>query len=57
VGSNLVASNILDGNDVITMPGSISVSNSDSFENNENTGSQMGHANKKIFKKNSNVVK
>jgi hypothetical protein len=30
------------------MPESISVPNSGSFENKENTGSQMGHANKKI---------
>jgi hypothetical protein len=34
---------------VITMPESISEPNSGSFENKENTGSQMGHANKKIF--------
>ncbi len=48
MGSNLVSSNKLDGNDFITMPGSISVPNSGSFEN---TGSQMGHANKNIFTK------
>jgi hypothetical protein len=34
------------------MPGSILVPNSGTFENKENTGSQMGHANKKIFLKN-----
>jgi hypothetical protein len=52
VGSNLVSSNILDGNGVITMPESISAPKSGSFENKENTGSQMGHADKKIFKNN-----
>ncbi len=52
VGSNLVSSNILDGNGVITMPELISVPNSGSIENKENTGSQMGHTNKKIFLKN-----
>ncbi len=31
------------------MPELISVSNSGSFENKENTGSQMGHDNKKTF--------
>ncbi len=31
------------------MPELISVPNSGSFKNKENTGSQMGHANKKIF--------
>ncbi len=31
------------------MPGSISVPNSGSFENNKNTGSQMGQANKKYL--------
>jgi hypothetical protein len=51
VGSNLVSTNILDVNGVITMPESISVPSSGSFENKENTGSQMGHTNKKIFKK------
>jgi hypothetical protein len=34
------------------MPGLISVPNSGSFENKENTGNQMGHTNKKILKKN-----
>ncbi len=47
MGSNLVSSIILDGNGIITMPESPS---SGSFENKENTGSQMGHANKKILK-------
>ncbi len=51
MGSNLVSSKILDGNGVITMPGSIAVPNSGSFENKENTGSRMGHANKKNIKK------
>jgi hypothetical protein len=52
VGLNLFSSNILDGNGVITMPGWISVPNSGSFENKENTGSQMRHAsNKKQIKK------
>jgi hypothetical protein len=49
VGSNLVSSNILDGNGVITMPELISVPNSGSFENEENTGSQ-GIATKKYLK-------
>jgi hypothetical protein len=49
VGSNLVSANILDGKGVITMPESISVPNSGSFENKENTGSQMKHAIKKIL--------
>jgi hypothetical protein len=53
VGSNPVSSNIpLDGNGVITKQGSISVPNSGSFENKENTGSQMGHAKKNLTKKN-----
>jgi hypothetical protein len=39
---------MLNGNGVVTMPGSISVPNSGLFENKENTGSLMGHANKKI---------
>jgi hypothetical protein len=47
VCSNLVSSNKLDGNGVITMPGSIFVSNSGTFENKENTGSQMGTPTKK----------
>jgi hypothetical protein len=51
VGSNLVSSYILDGNGVITMPESISVPNSGSFENKEITGSQIRHTNKKIFLK------
>jgi hypothetical protein len=46
VGSNLVSSNILDVNGVITMPESISVPSSGSFENKENTG-KMGHTNNK----------
>ncbi len=36
------------------MPESISVPSSGSFENKENTGSQMGHTNKKILQKNKN---
>jgi hypothetical protein len=47
VGSNLILSNKLDGNGVITMPEMISVPNSGSFEKKENTGSQMGHTSKK----------
>ncbi len=50
MGSNLVSSNlILYGNGVINMPESISAPKSGSFEYKENTGSQMGHADKKIF--------
>jgi hypothetical protein len=41
---------MLDGNGVITMAGSISVPNSGLFENKENSGSQMGHSNKKYKK-------
>jgi hypothetical protein len=47
VGSNLVSSNIIDGNGVKTMLGSLSVPSSGSFENKENAGSQMGHTNNK----------
>jgi hypothetical protein len=47
VGLNLVSPNILDGSGAIIMPGLISVLNSGSFENKENLGSQMGHANNK----------
>jgi hypothetical protein len=54
VGSNLVSSKIPNVNGVITMPESISVPSSGSFENKENTGSQMGHTNKKILQKNKN---
>jgi hypothetical protein len=43
-GLNLV-SNLLDGNGVTTMPGSISVPNSGLFENKEKKYIQMGHAN------------
>jgi hypothetical protein len=50
VGSNPVSSKILDGNGVIIMPELMSVPNSGSFENKENTGSQMEHANKKSLK-------
>ncbi len=53
MGSNLIPSKILDGNGVIIMPESISVPSSGSFKNKENTGSQMGHANKKMFEKKS----
>jgi hypothetical protein len=54
VDSNLVSSNKLEGNGVIAMPELISAPSSGSFENKENTGSQMGHANKKKrFKKDS----
>jgi hypothetical protein len=42
---------MLDVNGVITMPESISVPSSGLFEKKENTGSQMGQTNKKIFKK------
>ncbi len=57
MGSNLVSSNILDVNGVITMPESISVPSSGSFENkNKNTGSQMGHTNKKYLKKENQLV-
>jgi hypothetical protein len=38
------------------MPDLISVPNSGSFENKENTGNLMGHANKKIFKKNKKLM-
>ncbi len=55
MGSNLVSSNILDGNGILTMPGSISVPNSGSFENKENTG--RGYASKKIFLKSPKVPK
>jgi hypothetical protein len=48
VGLNPVSYNILDGNGVITMQGLISVHNFGSFENKENTSSQMGHAKKTI---------
>ena len=44
VCSNLVSSNILDGNGVKAMPGSIPASNSGSiWKFRKNVGSQMGH--------------
>jgi hypothetical protein len=39
------------------MPGLISVPNFGSFKNKENTGSRMGHANKKYEKNNSHSIK
>jgi hypothetical protein len=39
------------------MPESISVPSSGSFENKENTGSQMGQTNKKILKKKNSAVR
>jgi hypothetical protein len=52
MGSNLVSSNILDGNSVMTMPGSISVPNSGSFKNKEKCGTStknIGKNNKVEF--------
>jgi len=47
VGSNLISSKILDGNEVKAMPGSIPGPKSGSFsKNKKNTGSQMGHTKK-----------
>jgi len=47
VGSNLVSSNILDGDGVEAMPGSIPAPNSESlWKNKKNTASQMGHSKK-----------
>ncbi len=53
MGLNLVSSNVLDVNGVITMPESISVPSSGSFENKKNTGSQIGQ---KFFQKNKSTL-
>jgi len=45
VGSKLVSSKIRDENGIKAMPGSIPSPNSGSFENEKNTGTQMGHNN------------
>jgi len=43
VGSNLVSSKILDGNEIKAMPGSIPAPKFGSIENTKNTGGQMKH--------------
>jgi len=51
VGSNLISSNILDGNGIKAMPGSIPAL-FQCRKIRKNTGSQMGHAKKDLKKDN-----
>ncbi len=55
MGSNLVLSKILDGNGVKSKPGSIPAPNPGSFENEKNTGSQMGHT-KNMLKRKTGMI-